>query len=57
MLENIFMVDKVVEIVGFFSVFGFFLKYMIVIMWYKMEQNKSFVIFFQVCKIKFNVNK
>ncbi|XP_065939071.1 uncharacterized protein [Magallana gigas] len=39
--ENTFMVDKAAEIAGSLSVSGFSPKYMIVITWYKMEQNKS----------------
>lgn len=39
--ENTFMLDKAAEIAGFFSISGFTPKYMIVITWYKMEQNKS----------------
>lgn len=50
------MLDKAAEIAGFFSISGFTPKYMIVITWYKMEQNKSPATPSQVCKIKSNVN-
>lgn len=39
--ENTVMVSSATEIAGFFSVTQFTPKYMILITWYKMEQNKS----------------